>query len=175
MKSNISTMLSAASLALILLTSGSSIVSAKNKCDLSAFVKTKSGGLNVRASENENSEVITTIPFNRDSTVVHVIGDTGDGSGWLQIDKAEADSTQYLFSGKGWVLSEFLAITIVGESGRVNLLESSKNSAVLTTIPVNTEVKLLGCDGKRALVEYKTLSGWIEPKNQCGDKAPSCM
>lgn len=183
-------MLSIASFALIFLASGSASSSAssnltttavsnaslsKNKCDVTAFINTKSGGLNVRDSADKNGEVIETIPFNKEGTLVHIIADSGDGSGWLQIDNAETIRTQNVFSSKGWVFSDLLAVTIIGDSGRVKLYESDKRSEVLTTIPVNTEVKLFGCAGKRALVHYKDFYGWIEPENQCGSPAALCM
>ena len=190
MKITTKTMLSIASLALIFLVYGSTTSSAsgnlttnavsntpllKNKCDITAFIKTNSSGLNVRDSATKEGGIIETIPFDKEGTLVRIIADSGDGSGWLQINKAETIRTKSVFSGKGWVFSDFLAITLIGDSGRVKLYESDNSSEVLTTIPVNTEVKLFGCEGKRALVNYKDLYGWIEPENQCGSPAVLCM
>lgn len=190
MKITTTTMLNIASLALIFLFYGGAEISAsgnltatavsnksllKNKCNVTAFINIKSGGLNVRDSASKDGGIIETIPFDKEGTLAHIIADSGDGSGWLQINKAETVRTQNVFSGKGWVFSDLLAITIIGESGRVKLYESDKHSEVLTTIPVNTEVTLFGCDGKRALVHYKDFYGWIEPENQCGSPATLCI
>jgi len=111
-------MLSIASLALIFLVNGSAISSAsgnsttnavsaasssKTKCDITAFVNNKSNGLNVLDSTGKNAKIMGTIPFNKEGTLVHIIADSSDGSGWLQIDNAGTVRTENIFVSKGWV------------------------------------------------------------------------
>lgn len=123
MKITTTTMLNIASLALIFLFYGGAEISAsgnltatavsnksllKNKCNVTAFINIKSGGLNVRDSASKDGGIIETIPFDKEGTLAHIIADSGDGSGWLQINKAETVRTQNVFSGKGWVFLRFI-------------------------------------------------------------------
>jgi SH3-like domain-containing protein len=139
-------------------------------CKIQAYVIDKDkNGLNVRAKPSSASTTLATIPFDEDGVIVNIIGASNN---WILIDHAEAVSGAELYAGKGWVFGRLL-----GTSTRykVNLLqEPSKRSVKTGTVPVEDEVKLLGCKGEWARVEYKKLAGWLEPNAQCPNPVTTC-
>jgi SH3-like domain-containing protein len=146
-------------------------------CDTTAFVTDKDPkGLNVRDSSSESGKVIGQVPFNKDGTTVHIISSSSNG--WVMIDKATivtATDEKSVFDKKGWVSANLLAITTRGyDAGGVELYEGAKGSKVLTKIPEDMEMKILGCDGKRMKVEYKNFTGWLEPDAQCDSAVTRC-
>ena len=122
-------------------------------CDVTAYVTDKDPkGLNVRDSSSENGKVIGQIPPNKDGTAVHII--SANSNGWMMIDKAivfdfKANAEKAVFDKKGWVSANLLAINARGyDTGGVQLYEGGKGSKVLTKIPEDTVMKIVGCDGK---------------------------
>ncbi|MEH1997169.1 MAG: SH3 domain-containing protein [Nostoc sp.] len=51
---------------------------------------------------------------------------------------------------------------------------TSKQSQKVRRIPANTIVKLLGCQGDWAQVEYQGVKGWLRRKDQCSAALTSC-
>lgn len=144
-------------------------------CDVTAYVTDKDpNGLNVRDSSSENGKIIGQIPFDKDGTQVHIIASSSTG-GWMMIDKA--NTYQTVFDKKGWVSANLLAIATRGyDTKGVKLYDggSGKTGPVLTTIPPDTELKILNCDGKRVQVKYKDIYGWLEPEDQCDSSVTRC-
>lgn len=148
-------------------------------CDVSAYITDKDPkGLNVRDSSSENGKVIGQIPFDKEAPIVHIISSSSNG--WMMVDKAtvfdfKADADKVIFDNKGWVSANLLAISARGyDTGGVQLYEGGKGSKVLTKIPEDTVMKIVGCDGKRMQVKYKNFTGWLEPDAQCVSASGRC-
>lgn len=143
-------------------------------CDVMAFVTDKDpNGVNVRATADRDGKLVGVIPFDREGTLVHIISLSNSGNGWMEIDNAETVAGKKAFSSSGWVSGNLLAITTTG-NGRGVKLYPYEGSAVLATIPSDTEIKLFGCEGKRVSVEYKGIVGWLEPESQCESPSTLC-
>lgn len=144
-------------------------------CDVTAFVIDKDPkGVNVRATADRDGKPIGVIPFNKEGTLVHIISLSNSGNGWMEIDNAETVTEKNVFSGSGWVSGNLLAITATTRDGSSVKLHPYEGSAVLATIPSDTEIKLFGCEGKRVSVEYKGIVGWLEPDSQCESPSTLC-
>jgi SH3-like domain-containing protein len=91
----------------------------------------------------------------------------------MMIDNATTYKT--VFDKKGWVSANLLAVSTRGyDAGGVNLYEGGKGSKVLTKIPEDMEMKIVGCDGKRMQVKYKEFTGWLEPDARCDSAVTRC-
>ncbi|MEH2312466.1 MAG: SH3 domain-containing protein [Nostoc sp.] len=136
------------------------------KCDILAYVTdTDPQGLNVRSSASTNNTIIGQIPINE---TVQVIGAARD---WVQITNASDG-----FQGTGWVFVSKLGLTTrgYGTNGVDLYASSSQQSLKVRRIPANTVVKLLGCQGDKAQVEYQSVKGWLTKEDQCGAALTSC-
>jgi uncharacterized protein YgiM (DUF1202 family) len=136
------------------------------KCDIFVYVTdTDSQGLNVRSGASTNNVIIGQIPINE---TVQVIGAVGD---WVQITNASNG-----FQGTGWVFVPKLGLTTrgYGTNGVDLYTSSSQESQKVGKIPANTAVKLLGCQGDWAQVEYQNVKGWLTREDQCGAALTSC-
>lgn len=175
MKIRIASILSAASLAFIFLTCGST-VSFGIDCDVRAYVADQDrNGVNVRDLPSKDGEIMGLIPFYKEGTYVHIVAMENSANGWVQIDKAETVSQRISFTGNGWVSGNTLAMSIRGVEGGVKLYQDgNKQSKVLARIPLETEVRIAGCDGKWALVKYKSFVGWLQPDDQCATLEGVC-
>lgn len=144
-------------------------------CSTDAYVVDKDpDGLNVR-SFPRTGNVIGNIPLDSEGTTVHLVGQNADG-GWVQIDEARTTADQVVFSKRGWVSGNMLAVSTRGyDTKGVKLYEiNDENSKVVATIPPDTEVKVLGCDGGMLLVKYKNSQGWLAPESQCPNPVTNC-
>lgn len=136
------------------------------KCDIFAYVTdTDSQGLNVRSGASGKSKILGQIPINE---TVQVIGAVAD---WVQITNASDG-----FQGTGWVFVPNLGLTTqgYGTNGVDLYISSSQESQKVGRIPANTAVKLLGCQGDWAQVEYQGVKGWLTREDQCGAALTSC-
>lgn len=136
------------------------------KCDLFAYVTdTDPQGLNVRSGASRNNTILGQIPINE---TVQIIGGAED---WVQITNASDG-----FQGTGWVFVSKLGLTTrgYGTNGVDLYTSTSQKSQKLGIIPANTAVKLLGCQGDWAQVEYQDVKGWLTREDQCGAAFTSC-
>ncbi|MEH1967166.1 SH3 domain-containing protein [Nostoc sp.] len=136
------------------------------KCDILAYVTdTDPRGLNVRSGASTNKTILGQIPINE---TVQVIGAAGE---WVQITNASDG-----FQGTGWVFVPKLGLTTqgYGTNGVDLYANTSQQSQKVGTIPANTVVKLLGCKGDWAQVEYQGFKGWLTREDQCGAALTSC-
>ena len=133
-------------------------------------------GLNVRDSSSESGKVIGQVPLGKDGTKVHIVSSSSNG--WVMIDKATivtATDEKAVFDKKGWVSANLVAISTRGyDAGGVELYQAEKGSKVLTKIPEDMEMKIVGCDGKRMQVKYKDFTGWLEPDSRCDSSVTRC-
>ncbi|HEY9694859.1 MAG TPA: SH3 domain-containing protein [Oculatellaceae cyanobacterium] len=138
----------------------------QEKCNIYAYVVDEDPqGLNVRSSPNSNSQILGKIPTQE---TVNAIASSGN---WVKITNASGG-----YQGDGWVYSSLLGIATRGyDTNKVNIYaNASNNSQKLGTIPTNTSIKMLGCNGEWAQVEYQGLRGWLAREDQCGAALTTC-
>ncbi len=146
---------------------------AQNNCQLSAYVIDKDPqGLNVRSGPGSNHQVIDNLPTTTAGVMVDITASQGD---WVQITLAESPQ-KVEFQGKGWVYASMLGTSTRGYGTEgVSVYNSANgNSKVIGRIPSSTGVKLLGCNGVWAFVEYEGLKGWVAPDDQCSSALTTC-
>ncbi|MHC5734801.1 SH3 domain-containing protein [Nostoc sp.] len=136
------------------------------KCDILAYVTdTDPRGLNVRSNRSSKSKILGQIPINETVQVVAAAGDR------VQITNASDG-----FQGTGWVFVPKLGLTTrgYGTNGVDLYANTNQQSQKVGRIPANTVVKLLGCQGDWAQVEYQDIKGWLTREDQCGAALTSC-
>ncbi|MBD2726169.1 SH3 domain-containing protein [Nostoc sp. FACHB-892] len=136
------------------------------KCDIFAYVTdTDPQGLNVRSGASTNNTILGQIPINETVQVI------GAARNWVQITNASDG-----FQGTGWVSVPKLGLTTRGYgTNSVDLYASTNQQSLkVRRIPANTAVKLLGCQGDWAQVEYQGVKGWLTREDQCGAALTTC-
>ncbi|MEH2274774.1 MAG: SH3 domain-containing protein [Nostoc sp.] len=136
------------------------------KCDILAYVTdTDPQGLNVRSGASTYNTILGQIPINETVQVINAAGD------WVQITNASDG-----FQGTGWVFVPKLGLTTrgYGTNGVDLYVSTSQQSQKVGRIPANIVVKLLGCQGDKAQVEYQGVKGWLTKQDQCGAALTSC-
>jgi SH3-like domain-containing protein len=101
---------------------------------------------------------------------------------WLRVEGGEKQDTgEVVFAGAGWVFGPMLATQTKDYGGldpsapRVKVFKTpSPRAAVLTRLPNETEVKLVGCRGRWAQVRHKNVEGWLDPDSQCYSTITTC-
>jgi SH3-like domain-containing protein len=137
------------------------------KCNIYAYVIDKdTQGLNVWNGVSMRNRILGQVPTN---STVQVIADFGN---WLKITNADAG-----FKGTGWVSVNKLGISTRGYRKKgVNLYaNANQQSQKLKLIPADFPVKLLGCQGDWAHVEYQGIKGWLKREDQCGAALTTCV
>jgi SH3-like domain-containing protein len=141
-------------------------------CNVSANIIDKDPkGLNVRSKSSGKSKVIGQIPFNRDGTIVDIIGSKGN---WLKIEAAR-NADKKVFAGTGWVYAPLISISTKRQDGQDNLINAyempSKGNDVIARLSVATRYRLAGCfeDWVKISIPKKSgkILGWLAPENQC--------
>lgn len=159
---------------------GQEIAGAAVRCDVQAFVVDPDpAGLNVRRGPDKASPAVATLKSKDGTVMVTIKGMTGR---WARIEDAEVEETgDGLFKGPGWVYAPLLATQARGKYGPnldkpvVKVLkEPDKRSAVVTVLPVETQVNIIGCRGDWAQVRYKEFEGWLPPESQCANTLTTC-
>jgi len=138
----------------------------QQKCDISVYVTDKDPqGLNVRNGASSNNRILGKIPGNE---TVQIVATSGS---WAQIKNIGSG-----FKGTGWAYLPNLGISTRGyNTNGVNIYSSTNpTSRKLGKVPASTSVKLLGCQGQWAQVEYKGIKGWLARLDQCGAALTSC-
>jgi len=139
-------------------------------CEISAYVIDRDpAGLNVRSGPGSSFSVVSKLAHSDEGPIVGIIGSQGK---WMLIDRAESIESEELFKGKGWVYG-----LLLGTSTRykVKVLKDPKpKSQVIGSIVAEEEVKIVGCKGGWARVQYGNLEGWIEPESQCPNPVTTC-
>lgn len=136
------------------------------KCNFFAYVDVSDGQtLNVRSGTSTNNKILGQVPVNETVQVVAVLGD------WAKITNASSG-----FKGTGWVSLPKLGLSTrgYGTKGVKLYAKTSTKSKVIVRVPPNTSVKLLGCQGGWALVQYQGVNGWLVREDQCGAALTSC-
>ena len=156
------------------------VEAARTHCDLWAYVVDPDpAGLNVRSGPGKQFAVVGHLPQHEYSVSVHVTGATGQ---WLRIEGGEKQDTgEVVFKGAGWVYGPMLATQtkdyggLDPEAPRVEIYVSpTKRASVVTRLPNETEVNLIGCRGRWAQVRHQTVEGWLDPESQCYSTLTTC-
>ncbi|MGJ5675209.1 MAG: SH3 domain-containing protein [Nostochopsis sp.] len=138
----------------------------QQQCDIYAYVITKAPqGLNVRSGASPTHGILGKIATNETVKIVAASGK------WVKITDITGD-----FKRTGWVYLPMLGISSRGYgTGGVNLYNSAdQKSQKIGKVPPSTNVKLLGCQGEWAQVEYQGIKGWLASEDQCGAALTSC-
>ncbi|WP_044499539.1 SH3 domain-containing protein [Nostoc sp. PCC 7107] len=136
------------------------------KCEISAYVTDPDPqGLNVRNGASLRHKILGQVPINE---TVQIIATTKN---WVKITNASAG-----FSGTGWVSVAKLGLSSRGYSTNGVHLYASANqqSFKIAKVPANATMKLLGCQGDWAQVEYQGSKGWLVKEDQCGAALTTC-
>ena len=126
-------------------------------------------GLNVRSGPGTKFPVIAKLP------TVDEYGDpamvelwvTGVRDGWVLFEKAgTTDTKRKLYKGKGWVYAQMLGMDISDDlDGLAKVYrEPTADSPKVGEVTRQTTMKLIGCRGEWAEVEYKGIKGWLPPE-----------
>ncbi|MBD2432663.1 MULTISPECIES: SH3 domain-containing protein [Fischerella] len=138
----------------------------QQKCDIFAYVVSKDPqGLNVRSGASPTHKILGQIAANETVKITAASGK------WVQVTDVTGD-----FKGTGWVYLPMLGISSRGYgTNGVNLYTNAdQQSQKVGRIPPSTSVKLLGCQGEWAQVEYQGIKGWLASEDQCGAALTSC-
>ena len=143
-------------------------------CDVEAYVVDPDPkGLNVRDTPGVGGKLVANIPLDAEGTVVHIIA--SDPNGWVQINRAETIMGAVVFDRKGWVSGNMLGLATRGYDGKgVKLYARARARKATGKLPSEAEVKVAGCAGDWMRVKYKSLSGWLDPADQCPSPVTTC-
>ncbi|HVG31374.1 MAG TPA: SH3 domain-containing protein [Pyrinomonadaceae bacterium] len=156
------------------------VAAAAVRCDVAAYVVDPDpAGLNVRSGPGKASPVVATLKHTDYSVAMRITGATGQ---WVRIEKAFAEETdEELFKGPGWVYAPMLATqtndraALEGGKPSVKIFKGpGRRSGVVTLLPTETEVNIIGCQGGWAQVRYKKFEGWLDPETQCANTLTTC-
>jgi SH3-like domain-containing protein len=144
-------------------------------CELSAYVIDKDPkGLNVRSEPGSNGKIIGNLPTQNEGVMVDITACQGE---WVQITNAISDGGGKVeFQGKGWVSAPLLGTATKGNetNGTSLYAQADKNSKILSKLPPNRTVKLLGGSGTWIQVEYEGKRGWLAQYDYCSNPWTSC-
>ncbi len=144
-------------------------------CELSAYVIDQDpNGVNVRSEPGSNEKIIGNLPTQTEGVMVDITACQGK---WVQITNAISDGGNKVeFQGKGWVYASSLgaATTEHETNGTPLYAQSDKNSKILSKLPPNRTVKLLGGSGPWMEVEYEGMRGWLGQYDYCPNPWTSC-
>jgi SH3-like domain-containing protein len=128
-------------------------------------------GVNVRSEPGSNGQIIGNLPTQNEGVMVDITACQGE---WVQITNAISDGGGKVeFQGKGWVSAPLLGTATKG--GETSLYaQTDKNSKILSKLPPNRTVKLLGGSGSWMEVEYEGKRGWLAQYDYCSNPWTSC-
>lgn len=138
----------------------------QKKCDILAYVTdTDPQGLNVRSGASARNRILGQIPIHE---TVQIIAASGK---WVEITNASDG-----FQGTGWVFVQNLGISTRGyaTNGVDIYAVANQQSRKVGKIPPGENIKLLGCQGDWAQIEYQGVKGWLAREDQCGAALTSC-
>lgn len=144
-------------------------------CACEAFViDPDKGGLNVRETPDKNAGIAAKIPYNSEGTIVSLIGSAENG--WVKANEARDIYDKKIMSKTGWIAGNKIGIGTKGYDGKsLNIYKApKKDSGTIGTVPPETTVSIIGCDGAWLKVKYKNVTGWLSPDDQCANPASNC-
>ncbi|MBE9004523.1 SH3 domain-containing protein [Fortiea sp. LEGE XX443] len=136
------------------------------KCDILAYVTdTDPQGLNVRSGGSPRNRILGQVPINETVQIIAA------AKNWVQITNASDG-----FSGTGWVSALKLGLSTrgYGTNGVDMYASANQQSRKIRQVPADVAVKLLGCQGDWAQVEYQGVKGWLAREDQCGAALTTC-
>lgn len=146
------------------------IQASSHSCRIRAYVTDPDPkGTNVRSGPGSQFNAVAKIPHQNEEPIVTLSGAEKD---WGLLEKAESIEGKDLLQNKGWIYLPLLA-TNTREKTKI-FSSPDRQSKVQGTIPPETEVKLLSCEGEWAKISHGVLSGWIAPESQCPNPVTTC-
>jgi SH3-like domain-containing protein len=152
-------------------------------CNVDCFVISDDpAGVKVRSGPGDQYPVIATLPTDPDVTVSLDI--TGTSGEWLRVTdlyvvkESATDGYEKMLDITGWVTGPVLGVGAWAHDGAayVPLYEEMSSTApVLTKLPDNAGVAIIGCRGKWLKVDYKGVKGWLAPWTYCGAAFTTCI
>ncbi|MBW4577590.1 MAG: SH3 domain-containing protein [Aphanothece sp. CMT-3BRIN-NPC111] len=143
-------------------------------CNIFAYVIDKDPqGVNVRSGPGVNYKIIGKLPTTTDEASAELVASQ---RGWVQLGKVESEPNIQLQGNGGWVAASLLGTSTRGyETKSVNIYaNATTQSRAVGRIPARTDLKLLGCNGSWAKVEYKGIVGWLAREEQCATRLTTC-
>lgn len=148
------------------------------RCEIRAnLMDTDPNGANVRQGAGKTFSIIGSLPSGRADVLTIVAGK----GGWVKISNAADEDGETIFDKEGWVFASLLGMTIAWnpndklKKGNHSLYaEPTEKSRVLSRLPPETSVTLVGCDGEWAKVKYNRKIGWLAPEAQCTNTRTGC-
>jgi SH3-like domain-containing protein len=137
-------------------------------CDFNAFpIDRDPKGSNVRSGPGPENRVIATIS-DQDSEIAV----TGVAGKWLRIRHAESVDGKVFLDGEGWL---FAALTGVTARSAIKLHATPDGkSAVVGSMPADSQGTVLSCTGKWVQVQAGQVKGWMAPETHCGNPVTTC-
>src|SRR5512140_467979 len=134
------------------------------RCDIKANLLDRDPkGTNVRSGAGTTFAVIGTLPAEETDAVTVVASKPS----WVKISGADDEDGKRIFNKQGWVFASLLGMSISWnpddklKKGDHNLYsEPNKKGRVLGRLPAESQVRLVGCDGKWAKVSSGQKTGW---------------
>ncbi len=144
------------------------------KCAVAAYVIDRDPkGLNIRSGPGTKFPILAKLPTETKEGDYEMVElwVTGISEGWAHFEKAASNNTELnLYSGKGWVFAQMLGVDAADRSngGRPVKVyrEPMTSSPQAGEVAQQTTLKLIGCRGEWAQVEYRGLKGWLPPESR---------
>jgi SH3-like domain-containing protein len=127
----------------------------------------------VRAAPDKNSAIVKTV-VTKDEVVYSISG--SDGKGWFEISKIEAvsDIEKTLFSGRGWVHSSLLDLSVAYSDAKLRAAPSKRSRVMKKLIPEESEARPISCQGDWMKIKSGKSSGWLSRDGQCASPLTTC-
>ncbi|MBN2224520.1 MAG: SH3 domain-containing protein [Deltaproteobacteria bacterium] len=151
-------------------------------CDVECYVISDDpAGVKVRSGPGEEYPVIATL--STESIVTVSLQITGTSGEWLRVTdlyvvkESATDGYEKMLDITGWVTGPVLGVRAWPlEAPLVPLYEEQNTtSPVLTRLPRDAGVAVIGCNGDWLKVNYKGIEGWLAPGTYCGAAFTNCI
>lgn len=147
------------------------------KCDVEAYRSGFAGGDSktsiIRVAPNKNSVVLRNVTTT-DEVVYSITG--SDGKGWFEISKivGVSNGDNILFTGRGWVHSSLLDLSVAGGIHKLRALPNKNSRAVKRLTADVSEALPLSCQGTWMKIKSGKTIGWLSRDGQCANPLTTC-
>lgn len=120
----------------------------------------------MREKSDKNAAIVAKIPYSEEGTIVSIIGSAGNR--WVKANKAIDVEGKKTLSNTGWIAGNKIGVATRGYDGTTAKIYNAPNlnSGVRGSLPPNTTVLIIDCDGSWIKVKYNSI-GWLSPDDQC--------
>lgn len=133
-------------------------------------------GTNVRNAPSINGKVIEVIePADEDigESTVDIIGYQ---NGWLKIKLYDMFDDGVKQSGTGWISAKKVTMSVETNDNQPAPLyaQPSRSSRKVGSIPIYSDIEIVGYDCFGLKVSYKGTTGWLSRDDTCGNPLTTC-